>query len=129
MARCPEMQVQIRGQAVPCVLDMGSQVTLFSQTFFQRHFGREEPRDAEDLQWLTLKVANGLRIPFVCYVVLDFNVGGVELPGRAALIVKDKCISSDNGLLGMNVARCWECITQGGALGKTAFKSRVPSKA
>lgn len=73
VGRCPEVQVQIRGRTVPCVLDTGSQVTLFSQTFFQRHFGMDELRDAEDLQWLMLNAANGLRIPFVGYVVLDFN--------------------------------------------------------
>lgn len=115
---------------MPCVLDTGSQVTLFSQSFFQRHFGCEKLRGAEDLQWLTLNAANGLRIPFVGYAVLDFNVRGIDVLGRAALIVEDQCISSDNGFLGMNViAGCWEGITQEGALGKIAFKSRVPPKA
>lgn len=130
VGRCPEVQVLIKGRPVPCVLDKGSQVTLFRQSFFMRHFGGEELRDAEDLRWLTLSAANGLRIPFVGYIVLDFNVAGIEIPGRAALIVEDRCISSDNGLLGMNViAGCWENITQEGFLGKTAFKSRVSPKA
>lgn len=43
-------------------------------------------QDAED-HHLTLNAANGLRIPSVGYVVLNFNVGGVDVPGRAALIV------------------------------------------
>lgn len=129
MGRCPEVEVLIRGRTMPRVLDTGSQVALFSQSF-QRHFGNEELQNAEDLQWLTLNAANGLRIPFVGYVVLDFNVGGIEFPGRAVLIVEDRCMSSDNGLLGMNViSECWESITRKKSLGKTAFKSRVPLKA
>lgn len=31
VGRCPEVQVSIRERTVPCVLDTGSQVTLFSQ--------------------------------------------------------------------------------------------------
>lgn len=62
--------------------------------------------------------------------MLDFNVGGVEVPGWAALIVENRCISGDNGLLGMNIiSGCWKHITRGGVLSKTAFKSRVPMKA
>lgn len=112
VGRCPEVQVSIRGRTVPCVLDTGSQVTLFSQSFFQRHFGSEKLWYADDLQWLTLNAANRSGSP-----LWDFNVGGIDVPGQAALIVEDQCISSDHGLLGMNViAGCWEGITQRGAL-------------
>lgn len=130
VGRCPEVEVLIRGNKVPCVLDTGSQVTLFGQSFFQQHVGKEVLQGAEELQWLTLRAANGLQIPFVGYAVLDFTIGGIEVPGRGVVIVKDDCISAEYGLLGMNViSECWEGLFSKGHPGQEAFKSTVPPTA
>lgn len=130
VGRCPEVEVIIQGKKIPCVLDTGSQVTMFGQSFFQRHFGGEGLRDAGELQWLTLNAANGLQIPFVGYAVLDFSIGGIEVPERGVVIVTDDCIGSDYGLLGMNViSECWEGLSQKGHPGHEAFKSTLPPSA
>lgn len=68
--------VDVQGQQVPCLLDTGSQVTMFSQSLFQQHFGVEGIQDPSSIPWLTLKAANGLQIPYVGYAVLDFTIGG-----------------------------------------------------
>ena len=130
VGRCPEVEVTIRGKKIPCLLDTGSQVTLFSHTLFQKYFGEEVLCDARDLPWLTLKAANGLKIPYVGYAVLDFIVGGLEIPARSVVIVQDACLNTEYGLLGMNViSECWEALFQKGHPGEVAFKSMVPPSA
>lgn len=126
VGKCPEVEVAIKGVRVPCVLDTCSQVTLFSQSFFQRYLGGELLQDAGDISWLSLKAANGLQIPYVGYAVVDFLIGGVEVKEKGVLVVKDDCINANYGLLGMNViSDCWEGLFQNGHPGPTAFKSTV----
>lgn len=124
---CPTAIVEVEGVKVPCVLDTGSQVTLFSETFFQKWFGHIHPCDSSDLQWLTLKAANGLQIPYTGYVILDFVIGGVRILNKGVVIVKDECMGSERGILGMNViSQCWKALFQGDHPGMTAFASISP---
>lgn len=130
VGRCPEIEVIVQGQRIPCILDTGSQVTLFSQTLFQRHFGDECIQDPSHISWLALKAANGLYIPYVGYAVLDFCIGGLEVKGKGVVIVRDDCINTEYGLLGMNVvADCWTGVFKGGHPGVAAFKSVFPPSA
>lgn len=76
-------------EAIPCLLDTGSQVTLFSKTFFDRHFKEHQKEEKTNINWLKLKAANGLHIPDVGYVVLDFHVEGSEVPQRGYLIMSN----------------------------------------
>ncbi|KAL7384582.1 hypothetical protein ABVT39_004920 [Epinephelus coioides] len=64
----------------PCLLDTGSQVTLFSESFFRKWLSGEQKRGPQDPHWQTLKAANGLHIPYTEYAILDFSVGGVTVP-------------------------------------------------
>ena len=52
---CPGVEIVVAGVKLPCLLDTGSQVTLFSETFFQKWLSGEQTRDPQDLCWLTLK--------------------------------------------------------------------------
>ena len=80
----------------------------------------------KELQWLTLKAANGLQIPYVGYVLLDFEVAGVSVRDKGAIIVKDSCLGPEKAILGMNVIfSCWESLFQGTHPGTTAFKVTV----
>lgn len=45
----PGVMVEAEGVKVPCILDTGSQVTLFSETFFQKWFSHIHLRDKGDL--------------------------------------------------------------------------------
>lgn len=46
---CPGVEVVVAGVKLPCLLDTGSQVTLFSETFFQKWLGGEQKRSPQDL--------------------------------------------------------------------------------
>nr|XP_033950046.1 uncharacterized protein LOC117454885 [Pseudochaenichthys georgianus] len=45
-------------------------------SLFQEKFGERLVRG--DIPWLTLKAANGLHIPYIGYVLLDFEINGVK---------------------------------------------------
>lgn len=124
VGRCPEIEVFVQHRRIPCILDTGSQVTLFSETLFRRHFSEGSMLAPSGISWLALKAANGLNIPYVGYAVLDFQIGGIEVKGKGVVVVRDDCINTEYGLLGMNViADCWAGIFSGGHPGVTAFKS------
>lgn len=126
VGECPRVEVEANGKKIPCVLDTGSQVTLVSKTFFTRHFGDIDMNCANDSPWLTLRAANGLHIPYVGYAVMDFAVGGVQVPQKGIVVVEDGCMGADHAILGMNViAHCWEELARGKHPGLTAFKSLV----
>lgn len=94
VGECPGVEILVEGVKVPCLLDTGSQVTLFSETFFQKWLSGVQRRSPEDLHWLTLKAANGLQIPYTGYAILDFSVGGITIPGKGVIIVKDECLNA-----------------------------------
>ena len=65
------VEVMVQGRLIPCILDTGSQGTLFSKALFQ-----DEPvMGASEISWLSLRAANGLQLPYVGYALLDFEVG------------------------------------------------------
>lgn len=105
--------VGICGKDIPCILDTGFQVTLFRHSLFHHHFGADLLKNPDDLSWLALKAANGLEIPYVGYAVVDIVVGGVMLPGLGVIVVRDDCMGTEFGLLGMNVIfQCWETLSE-----------------
>lgn len=113
------------GVTIPCLLDTGSQVTLFSETFFKTHF-KKQTEEKTKINWLKLKAVNGLQIPYVGYVMLDFQIGGIKISDRGVLIVSDEIMGPDQGLLGMNViGHVWNTVHQGAHPGLEAFKSAI----
>lgn len=67
---------------VPCIVDTGSQVTLFSCTVFERYVKGVEMQCAGEVPWLTIHAMNRLNLPYVGYAVMDFTVTGVMVPRR-----------------------------------------------
>ncbi|CAI5671927.1 unnamed protein product [Oreochromis niloticus] len=71
---------------------------------FKTLFGDQEPGKESELNWLKLKAANGLAIPYVGYVLAEVQVGGITLKDMGIVISKD---DPDNRnalpILGMNV--------------------------
>lgn len=60
-----------------------------------------------------LRATNGLTIPYLGYVILDFEVQGVKIPAQGAIIVQNDCLSACSVLLGMNViTACWKELFQ-----------------
>uniref|UniRef100_A0AAV2K0D1 Uncharacterized protein n=1 Tax=Knipowitschia caucasica TaxID=637954 RepID=A0AAV2K0D1_KNICA len=57
----------------------------------------------------SMRAANGLNLPWVGYMVADFEIHGVRVPARGIVVAKDECIGADKAILGMNVITdCWE---------------------
>lgn len=110
----PVVEVQVCGTKVPCLVDTGSQVTLFSESLSREVFGRRSMQGTE-APWLTLKGANGLDIPYIGYLVTDLEIHGIVVPQKGIVIVQDHCLGTHRALLGMNViAECWEELFQAG---------------
>ena len=106
---CPLVDVKVDDVDIKCLVDTGSQVTLFSESVCNELLKHKQLRGSEHLSWLTLRAANGLKIPYVGYLVGDFQVCGVRVPARGIVVVKDDCIGVNKAILGMNViADCWE---------------------
>ncbi|XDV39819.1 hypothetical protein PO909_009005 [Leuciscus waleckii] len=108
VGRCPVVVVQVNDQEVQCLLDTGSQVTLFTESLAHELFGAEGRPPAE-APWLTLRGANGLDIPYVGYLVTDLKIHGVVVSQKGVVVVRDACLRSHRALIGMNViSDCWE---------------------
>ena len=94
------------GAQVLCLVDTGSMVSTVTESFFLQHF---QPWGHERLQacnWLKLRAANGLDIPYVGYLELDVELCGTSVPRCGVLVVKDPpgAVSAQvPGILGMNI--------------------------
>lgn len=100
------------GINIPCLLDTGSMVSTITEEFFIEHFQSQGEAKLRQCNWLQLKAANGLGIPYIGYLELDVNVLNKSLPAMGVLVVKSPPDShlkerkkAVPGLLGMNVIR------------------------
>lgn len=92
---CPVVEVKVDKIPVQCLVDTGSQVTIFTESFCKELFQNKAVRDAGDVPWLTLRAANGLDIPYVGYILADFEVEGVLVPARGIVIARDGCLGTN----------------------------------
>ena len=81
--------MKLGGVHVRCLLDSGSQVSTITESFFNKHFRPRRSKLLDTNQWLTLTAANGLEIPYIGYLELDFEAQGVTIPQRGILGVRD----------------------------------------
>lgn len=110
---CPLVELKVDGTPVQCLVDTGSQVTIFTESLCKKLF-KNKPVEVGDVSWLTLRAANGLDIPYVGYILADFEVKEASVPTRGIVIVRDGCLGTNQALLGMNVtSACWEEVCQG----------------
>lgn len=113
VGRCPTVEVQVNGVKLNCLVDTGSQVTLFSESLALELFADHRLHRTEASR-LTLRGANGLDIPYTGYIVVDFLVRGIPVRQKGVVIVRDHCLGLHRALLGMNVILdCWEELFKG----------------
>ncbi|KAF4116578.1 hypothetical protein G5714_004067 [Onychostoma macrolepis] len=112
VGHCPLVEIQVNGVKVQCLVDTGSQVTLFSESLSKELFSAPCLQEAE-APWLTLRGANGLDIPYIGYLVTDLEIHGITVPQKEVVVVRDSCLGAHRALLGMNVITdCWEELFQ-----------------
>ena len=85
----PTMIAKLAGVGVDCLVDTGSMVTLVSETFFRKKLEPVCGSVQGGGKMLTLRGANGLEIPYLGYLELDVQVGGVTIPECEVLVLKD----------------------------------------
>ena len=102
--------MKLGGVHVHCLLDSGSQVSTITESFFTNHFRPRRSKLLDINQWVTLTAANGLEIPYIGYLELDFEAQGVTIPNRGVLVVRDPPDPQSRarkeavpGLIGMNI--------------------------
>ena len=113
IGNCPIIDVRLEGVTTRCLLDTGSMVTTVTERFFRQFVQPHIRKEMQACDWLQLKAANGLAIPYLGYLELDLEVLGKVLPKIGVLVVKDALDPVTNqqkrsvpGLLGMNAIRC-----------------------
>ena len=94
--------VTLAGQTLDCLLDSGSQVSFVTESFFKRAIEPQGHELRSARNWLTIRAADGLEVPYVGYFETDMYVAGQVVADRAILVVRDAGQSLP-GLLGMNV--------------------------
>lgn len=131
MSSCPHLVVSIGGVLLPCLVDTGSMVSTITESCFRQHF---EPLGQEQLrscQWLQLRAANGLSIPYLGYIELDIELCGQVVSNCGVLVVRDPpggLCDQVPGVLGMNVLkRCYQGLF--GQHGPALFELPDVSKA
>ena len=109
VGECPEVDIQIDGVPLRCLLDTGSHVSTLTESFFRDHLHGEEDDMHCTAKWLKLTAANKLPLPYLGYVELDIQVMGLTIPECGFLIIKDDDPNepdpSLHGIIGMNIAK------------------------
>ena len=104
----PTMTAKMAGMEIECLVDTGSMVTLVSEAFYKEKLESVCGRVHGVGRMLTLPAANGLEIPYLGYLELDMQVGGVTIPNCGVLVLKDTAATVRQrrrrpGVLGTNV--------------------------
>ena len=84
MGKTPFISCEIANQPTNVVLDMGSEVTIIQEWWFDEYLKPSIGRLSDASSWLRLEAANSLGFPYVGYFIADENILGT--------IVKDKGI-------------------------------------
>ena len=83
----PTATGKLSGVEVECLVDTGSIVTLVSETFFKQKRETMCGGVQGGGKMLTLRGANGLEIPYLGYINLDIQVGGVTVSKCGVLVL------------------------------------------
>ncbi|KAK3526080.1 hypothetical protein QTP70_014642 [Hemibagrus guttatus] len=109
VGKCPEVDIQIGGVPVRCLLDTGSNVSTLTESFFRKNLHGEDKDLHCTSKWLRITAANKLPLPYLGYVELDIQVMGITIPERGFLIVRDADAAEPDptppGIIDMNITQ------------------------
>ena len=93
VARSPKVCISAHGIQIPSLLDLGSDVMLLRQAYFEKHLPPKikevTGEKAKAHQLFHLTVANNGQLPVKMYTELDINFLGLKVPNVGVLIVDD----------------------------------------
>lgn len=87
IAACPHLEVAMGGVQVPCLVDTGSMVSTITESFFHQYFEPWGQAKLQFCQWLMLRTASGLPIPYLGYLKLKVELCGQSLFGCVVLVI------------------------------------------
>lgn len=107
IGKTPVISCCISGEDTNMVLDMGSEVTILQEWWFNEHLMTSVNGLKDASAWLRLEAANALEFPYIGYFTADINVLGTVVKNKGILVQKDPpgFVPSrpTSGILGMNV--------------------------
>ena len=114
VARGPKVCISAHGIQIPSLLDLGSDVMLLRQAYFEKHLLPKiqvvTGEKAKAHQLFHLMVTNDGQLPVKMYTELDINFLGLKVPNMSVLIVDDpsqvldkKHQSKPPGIVGWNL--------------------------
>ncbi|XP_026064099.1 uncharacterized protein LOC113047063 [Carassius auratus] len=133
MSSCPHLAIRMGGVQISCLVDTGSMVSTITESWFRKYFEPWGPDRLKSCQWLQLRAANGLSIPYIGYMELDVELCGQVISECGVLVVRDPpggICDQVPGVLGMNVlSRCYQELfgQHGPALFESAVTVEAPS--
>ena len=93
VARSPKVCINAHGIQIPSLLDLGSDVMLLRQAYFEKHLlpkiQEATGEKAKAHQLFHLMVTNNGQLPVKMYTELDINFLGLKVPNVGVLIVDD----------------------------------------
>lgn len=84
IGQCPHVEVVMDGVEMTGLLDTGSKTTLIQNCVFVKHFLEYELPSV-----IKLKAANGLRIPCLGCIIMDFEIEGHKINQQGVFVVED----------------------------------------
>ena len=105
--KTPIISSEIAGEKTSMVLDMGSEVTILQEWWFNEYLMASVDCLEDASSWLPLEAANSIVFPYIGYFTADINVLGTIVKNKWILVQKDPVglnhHRQTSGILGMNV--------------------------
>ena len=116
VARSPKVCISAHGIQIPSFLDLGSDVMLLRQSYFEKYLLPKiqgvTGEKAKAHQLFHLMVTNDRQLPVKMYTELDINFLGLKVPNVGILIIEDPSEVLDKehqsklpGIVGWNLIR------------------------
>ena len=134
VARSPKVCISAHGIQIPSLLDVGSDVMLLRQAYFEKHLLPKIQEvtggKAKVHQLFHLTVTNDGQLPVKMYAELDINFLGLKVPNVGVLIIDDPSQVLDKkhqtklpGIVGWNLIQLsyFAFVEQYGATGFDSF--------
>ena len=134
VARSPKVCISAHGIQIPSLLDVGSDVMLLRQAYFEKHLLPKIQEvtggKAKAHQLFHLTVTNDGQLPVKMYAELDINFLGLKVPNVGVLIIDDPSQVLDKkhqtklpGIVGWNLIQLsyFAFVEQYGATGFDSF--------